>query len=201
MSYPVIYADPPWSYNNQGRGAASGHYDTVSIDRLCQLPVHELAHPDGCALFMWATWPLLPDALRLINAWGFEYVTNAFTWVKRTPSGAGWHMGGGFWTRSNTEPCLFAVRRGPGLQRRSRGVFQLIVDNGVTGQQEMFPTMVTRVGEHSAKPVEAYHRIERLFDGPYLELFARTAHDGWDVWGNEAPSSINWQPEFMESKT
>ena len=81
--YSVIYADPPWRYErSKVQGAAEKHYPTMGIDELCALPVPELAAKD-CALFLWATFPQLPEALRLIRAWGFRYRTVAFVWLKR----------------------------------------------------------------------------------------------------------------------
>ena len=76
--YNIIYADPPWHYESgKVQGAAENHYPTMSIDNLCALPVAELTAKD-CALFLWATFPQLPEALRLIKAWGFQYKTVAF---------------------------------------------------------------------------------------------------------------------------
>lgn len=200
--YRVIYADPPWEFRvwstdwnrkdaTGGSRAAATHYTTTPTANMLSWPISELAN-DDCALFMWATWPTLPDALRLGEAWGFEYKTLGFDWLKRTPSGSGWHMGMGYWTRANSEPCLLFTRGAP--KRRSAGVRQLIVD---TGQLELFSPMVEPVGEHSAKPFDAYTRIEALLEGPYLELFARIQYPGWDTWGNEAPNSIPWQPKVQ----
>ena len=191
--YSVIYADPPWEFRvwsaDTGKGrSAEAHYNTLSLDVLRNMPVHDLAAPDS-ALFMWATWPTLPEALELGAAWGFEYKTLAFDWLKRTASGSSWHMGMGYWTRANSEPCLLFTRGSP--KRRSRGVRQLIVD---VGQQSLFPPIVQPVSAHSAKPIEAYERIEALLDGPYLELFARVQYTGWDTWGDEAPNAIDWSP-------
>ena len=196
--YSVILADPPWSYSfgsgtEKGKngvfGIAEHHYGTMTDDALCSLPVGDLAAPD-CALFMWATWPKLPVALRVGAAWGFEYKTLAFDWLKRTSTGNEWHWGTGFWTRANSEPCLLFVRGH--LNRKNQGkIHQLIVD---IGQQALFPTLVTRYAAHSAKPHEQYSRIEALLDGPYLELFARNSAPGWDAWGNEAPNCIDWRP-------
>ena len=79
----MIYADPPWRYTQKNlRGTAERHYPTMSMDELCALPVAELAAPD-CALFLWATFPQLPEALRLIKAWGFQYKSVAFVWLKK----------------------------------------------------------------------------------------------------------------------
>lgn len=122
--YQIIYADPPWSYNQRGRGAAENHYETMSIDDLEQLPVERLA-AQNAVLFLWATMPLLPEALDLGRAWGFEYKTCAFTWIKHyEPSGKP-AMGGGMWTRANAELCLLFVRGEP-PRRVSAAVRQLV---------------------------------------------------------------------------
>ena len=81
----------------------------MSIDELCALPVPELAAKD-CALFLWATFPQLPEALRLIRAWGFRYRTVAFVWLKRNRKSPSWFYGMGYWTRSNAEICLLATK-------------------------------------------------------------------------------------------
>ena len=101
--YSVVYADPPWRYSaKKVQGAAEQHYPTMSIDELCALPVADLAAPDS-ALFLWATFPQLPEALRLIHAWGFVYKTVAFVWLKQNRKSEGWFYGLGFWTRANAD--------------------------------------------------------------------------------------------------
>lgn len=87
--YAVIYADPPWSYRQHGtgpksRGNAAQHYHTMTVEDICALPVRQLAGGQGCALFMWATFPTIPDALKVMDAWGFTYKTAAFVWIKNT---------------------------------------------------------------------------------------------------------------------
>ena len=109
--YELIYADPPWRYRSgKVQGAAINHYATMSDEELYQLPVAEIA-ADNCVLLLWATFPKLPEALRLIEAWGFQYKTVGFVWVKTNPSGNGFFLGLGWWTRSNAEICLLAVAR------------------------------------------------------------------------------------------
>ena len=103
-TYEIIYADPPWRYSaKKVQGAAENHYPTMSIDELCALPVAELAAKDS-ALFMWATFPQLPEALRLIRAWGFTYKSVAFVWLKknkkRIAGFTGWASGRGQTPRS-----------------------------------------------------------------------------------------------------
>jgi N6-adenosine-specific RNA methylase IME4 len=165
--FAVILADPAWTYTFGGRGAVRNHYDCLSLDDIKALPVNALA-ADDAVLFLWATWPIMPSPFAVIDAWGFEFKTLGFDWVKMNPSGNGLHTGNGYWTRSNAEPCLLATRGNP--MRLDMGVHQII----------MAP-----VAEHSRKPDEAAARIERLLAGPYLELFGRRPREGWTVWGNE----------------
>jgi N6-adenosine-specific RNA methylase IME4 len=172
--YAAIYADPPWHFRNwsakgTGRNAVS-HYDCMSFADLAALPVAGLA-ADDCVLFLWATDPLLPRALELIHAWGFEYKTVGFYWVKQNAaakSDQDFFTGLGYWTRANPEQCLLATRGKP--SRKAKDVRRLIVD---------------RRREHSRKPDQVRDRIERLVPGPYVELFARETKPGWDCWGNQ----------------
>ena len=106
----------------------------MSIDELCALPVETLAEKD-CLLFLWATFPQLPEALRLIRAWGFTFKTVAFVWLKLNKKSPTWFYGLGYWTRGNAEICLLAKRGKP--KRRSAGVHQFII---------------SPVEEHSKKP-------------------------------------------------
>lgn len=204
--YRAIYADPPWRFNVwsgtkvvQARGSkstykpASVHYETMATEEIAALPVADLA-ADDCCLFMWACWPTLKDALALIDAWGFQYKTCAFDWMKaharqvemfRDDTDA--LMGMGYWTRANTEPCLLATRGKP--KRVNADVLQGIIE----------PRR-----EHSRKPDCVHGRIERLVSGPYLELFARAERPGWDVWGNQigkftAPPIYDAQDDFAKS--
>ena len=150
----------------------------MSIDELCALPVERLAEKD-CLLFLWATFPQLPEALQLIKAWGFQFKTVAFVWLKRNKKSPTWFYGLGYWTRGNAEICLLATRGHP--KRANAGVHQVILSH---------------IEEHSKKPEEARSRIVRLMgDVPRIELFARSRAPGWDVWGNEAAASIQgWPP-------
>ena len=109
----------------------------MSIDELCALPVAELAATD-CVLFLWATFPQLPEALQLIKAWGFRYKTVAFVWLKRNRKSPSWFYGLGYWTRGNAEICLLATKGKP--KRKSAGVHQFII---------------APIEQHSKKPDEA----------------------------------------------
>lgn len=166
-----IGMDPQWKFLTRsaaGEGrSANIHYKTEEVDRIKELPVGELA-ADDCALYMWMVDWCPQDALDLIAHYGFRHVTTAFTWVKQNPSGEGWHMGQGYWTRANPEDCWLATKGNP--KRLHADVRQLIVA----------PVM-----EHSRKPDEWLERIERLTEGDYLELQARRPRKGWTSWGNE----------------
>lgn len=173
--YSIIYADPPWGYQNRGtRAAASKHYGTMTVEELKKMDVGAaggIANSDR-ALFMWATFPMLREALEVIEAWGFTYKTVAFNWVKQNKTGAGLFWGLGNWTRSNSEICLLAVKGKP--KRMSASVHSVIL---------------SPVQQHSRKPAETRDRIVELMgDLPRIELFAREAAPGWDAWGNEAPT-------------
>lgn len=167
--YQVIYADPPWGYRNKRtRAAAEKHYSTMSIEDIKALLVADIA-ADNCVLFLWATFPMIREALDTIEAWGFTYKTVAFVWAKRNRKSEGWFWGLGNWTRSNPEICLLAIKGHP--KRVSAAVHSLIE---------------APVGRHSAKPVEARERIlELMGDVPRIELFAREEVPGWDAWGDE----------------
>lgn len=171
--YRVILADPPWkfsTYSSKGKGrSAEAWYDCLSLRDIMALPAEEQA-ADDCVLFLWVTDPFLQAAFDVIKAWGFIYKTVGFYWAKQDIK-SGWPIGTGYWTRANPEQCLLATRGKP--KRRDAGVRKLIV---------------APRREHSRKPDETYDRIERLCEGPYLELFARQRREGWDAWGDEADS-------------
>jgi N6-adenosine-specific RNA methylase IME4 len=177
--YGAVYADPPWHYrvwaeNSQNNRIASAKYAVMTTADICALPVGSLAK-DDCVLFVWVTWPQLRDAFDVISAWGFEYKTCAFSWMKannRQPDmfrdELDAQVGLGYWTRANSEVCLLATRGNP--KRLNADVRQGIIE----------PRR-----QHSRKPDCVPGRIERLVAGPYLELFARTTRPNWDCWGND----------------
>ena len=177
--YGAILADPPWSFEvwskDTGNGrSAESHYSTMTMRQISRLPVDELAAKD-CVLFMWACWPSIADALRIIEAWGFTYKTCGFDWMKADNTQPNFfqeevpaQVGMGYWTRANTEPCLLAVR---GKPKRLNADVRM----GIIAPRR----------EHSRKPDGIHERVERLVAGPYLELFARQKRPGWDVWGNQ----------------
>jgi N6-adenosine-specific RNA methylase IME4 len=194
--FGAILADPPWpyaTYSAKGKGrSAEAHYDTMSVEDICAIPVGaRWALPD-CVLFLWTTKPLLPRAFEVITAWGFEYKTNGFTWVKTIASAGDptlfgapplrFAFGLGHWTRSNPEQCLLATRGKP--HRLNADVAELIP---------------APRREHSRKPDEIYERIERLVPGPYLELFssAEAPHRAqWTHWiGKDRAAVRRWKSD------
>lgn len=170
--YNIIYADPPWKYNDrlnlQNEGAAV-HYNTMTHEDLCNLPINNIADKD-CVLFMWVTMPMMREGLKLIEAWGFEYKTCAFAWEKLNPKSKTPFKGIGRWVMGNVELCLLATKGKP-YKWRNTGVFQLV-------------RSIRR--EHSRKPDEVPERILQLMGNlPRIELFCREQREGWDVWGNQ----------------
>lgn len=168
-NYEIVYADPPWSYKDQKcNGNASDHYSTMDLKAICDLPVANIT-AENAVLFLWATYPLIREALEVMAAWGFEYKTIGFQWVKLNRSGKGRFFGLGRWTRGNTECCLLGVKGKPA--RVSASVSQLIE---------------SPLGRHSEKPAEAREKIVELMGPlPRIELFARTTAPGWDCWGDD----------------
>lgn len=169
--YKIIYADPPWNFrvwSDKGKGrSAENHYPVMNLEDIQTLDIQSISE-NNCTLFLWATMPLLPQALETINAWGFKYKTVAFTWVKTNKKSPGLFTGLGYTTRSNCELCLLATK-GKTLQRVSKSVHSVIM---------------SPVGEHSAKPPETRDRIVSLFgDISRIELFARERCEGWDCIG------------------
>lgn len=166
----VIYADPPWQYNDARAldgyegSAAEGHYPTMSKSELSALDVRKLA-ADDAVLFCWATFPLLPDALEVVNAWGFKYKT-AIVWDKQRANLGHYH-------NASAELLLICTR------------------GACTPDADMRPDQVQsieRTGRHSEKPEHFRSVIDFMYQhGPRIELFRRgEAPDGWKVWGNEA---------------
>ena len=184
--FKAILCDPPWPFatwshiglagdseqKNRGQRSRTAPYSTMQHDDIYNLPVSDLAAKD-CVLFLWVVQTQLPQAVMLLERWGFEFKTCAFAWFKgeglplfqddiRVPIGCG------YWTRAQFEQCWLATRGKP--KRLNADVRQAILE----------PRR-----EHSRKPSCVYERIERLVAGPYLELFARTTRPGWTSWGNE----------------
>lgn len=175
--YQIIYADPPWTYPKTGglknsRGMAKQFYNTMSLEEIKNLPISDIADSDSI-LFLWATYPQLPNALEVVKAWGFEYFGLGFEWIKKTAGGKDF-FGMGYWTRANPECCLLATRGK--LKPKSHSVRQLTY---------------APLSNHSAKPSLVREKIVELCgDLTRVELFAREKTDGWDVWGNEISNDI-----------
>lgn len=169
-TYPVIYADPPWQYDHQATPkirAIENHYETQSLDWICNFDMNgrriaELATADA-VLFMWVTNPKLKDGFAVLEAWGFEYVTN-LVWVKD-------RIGQGYYGRSQHELLLIG----------KRGTIPVALPSDRPASVIFAPR-----GEHSAKPHELYEVIERMYpEYRKLELFSRVNRSGWDGWGND----------------
>lgn len=173
--FATFVVDPPWRYGNTStRGAAENHYDTMSIEELCDLDVVRERAADQAHLYLWTTAGHLPDAFAVLAAWGFEYKTY-LVWVKP-------QMGMGNYFRVSTELVLFGVKGG--MRTRHRGL------------KNYFEA---RRAKHSAKPQAFHDIVQQASPGPYLELFSRCNADsmltgcqcskcrlGWSVWGNQS---------------
>ncbi|MBF0325145.1 MAG: S-adenosylmethionine-binding protein [Alphaproteobacteria bacterium] len=173
--FSTILADPPWRFANRtGKMAPEHHrlsrYGTMTLDAIAALPVSTIAAPTA-HLYLWVPNALLPDGLRVMRDWGFEYKAN-IVWHKIRKDGGSDGRGVGFYFRNVTELILFGVR---GKNART-------LDPGRT----QVNYLGTRKREHSRKPDEQYKIIEACSPGPFLEMFARGAQPGWDAWGNQA---------------
>jgi len=162
-TYNIIYADPPWQYNNSGfENSAESNYPTMDLQTICKLPIKELT-TNSSVLFLWATNPLLTEAMQVLNEWGFQYKTN-FVWVKDKARGWAW------WAKSKHELLLVGTREETNTPETN-------YDSAFFEKREQ---------NHSKKPEYVYEMIETMFpDSKYLELFQRVPRMGWDGWGNE----------------
>ena len=167
--YNIIYADPPWSYDDKlsGLPAHGGiTYPIMETEDLKVLPVKNIAEKN-CLLFLWVTMPMLEQGLDVMKSWGFKYRTCAFTWVKTNRKNGGIYHGLGHWTAGNAELCLLGRRGAP--KRVVKNIKQIVM---------------SPVSRHSAKPPEIRDKIVELMgDVPRIELFARTVTPGWDAIG------------------
>lgn len=214
--YDVIYADPPWRYNSRAnhktrfRGGACGHYDLMKTADICALHVGDLA-ADDAVLLMWATFPMLSDALKVIEAWGFEYKTIGFLWVKENANTRLIQayenyekdiIRGPFYDELmpwlNIKPCNWLQKPsyffGVGYYTKSNPEPCLLATRGRAlkpARNDVSNLIIAPRRKHSQKPWEAAYRIEALWPSARrLELFARDKRPGWDVWGNEVESDI-----------
>jgi len=159
--FDIVYADPPWRYYvNHLRANPEKHYPTMSVKQICELVVPS---SENAILFLWATNPMLEDALKVMESWGFNYKTN-FVWVKNK-------FGTGFYVRGQHELLLIGVKG----------------DVHAPEQSNRFSSVLNApVAKHSEKPSQFYDIIEKMYpNARYLELFARNKREGWEAWGNE----------------
>ena len=165
--FRTILADPPWDIQQRGARGAECHYDLMTLERIKAMPVADLAEDDA-HLWLWVTNATLRHGYDVAEAWGFT-VRSPLTWIK-------FRLGLGNYLRNSTEHLLFATKGRAPVNFHSQ------------------PTWVNApVQDHSHKPEEQYALIERISDGPYLELFARRrppSTSSWSVWGNEIDSDI-----------
>lgn len=181
--FGTVLADPPWRFVNRTGKVAPEHkrlarYPTLTVDEICALPVAE--HLDERAhCYLWVPNALLPEGLRVLAAWGFEYKSN-IVWHKIRKDGGSDGRGVGFYFRNVTELLLFGTR-GKNARTLAPGRRQVNM-------------IQSRKREHSRKPDEQYALIEACSWGPYLELFGRGVRTGWTVWGNQA--SEDYRPDW-----
>jgi N6-adenosine-specific RNA methylase IME4 len=164
--YQVILADPPWRFEPYSRDtgmdrAADNHYPTMTVEKLMAL---KAPATDDAVLFLWATVPMLLEAIDVLEAWGFEYKSH-FVWEKD-------RIGTGYWNRNKHELLLVGTRGS--------------IPAPAPGEQ--YDSVIpANVGKHSAKPIAFAEMIEAMFPNlPAVEMFARAPRLGWDTWGNEA---------------
>lgn len=172
--YKTIYADPPWAERGAGKckRGADKHYSVMTTREIIELSsfVKSLIHPDGCHLYLWVTNNFLPDGLRVMDSWGFRYVTK-IDWLKD-------REGLGQYFRGLTESCLFGVVGNLGYK---------LTDDG--GRCQGVTGFYAPKKKHSEKPQKMRRMIETVSYLPRIELFSRKFVDGWDVWGDELESS------------
>ena len=177
--FGTILADPPWQFQNRtGKVAPEHHrlsrYSTMTLEDILALDVGSVAATTA-HLYLWVPNALLPDGLKVMQAWGFQYKSN-IVWAKRRKDGGPDGRGVGFYFRNVTELLLFGVS-GKNARTLAPGRTQVNM-------------IETRKREHSRKPDEQYSLIESCSPGPYLELFARHPRTGWFVWGDESSENV-----------
>lgn len=173
--YSVIYADPPWDYAGQKQHntidtnkSAIDHYNTMTLKELKEMKVKEICEKD-CLLFLWTSSPHLPQAIELMEAWGFKYMTIAFVWEKHK-------VNPGYYTMSQVEICIVGKKGKIPTPRGTRNERQFLSEKRTI---------------HSKKPDEIRNRIHRMFPTQKkLEMFARQASQDFDVFGNQVAETI-----------
>ncbi len=170
--YNIIYADPPWKYNDRNNtktkfgGGARSHYVTMPIKEIKELPIQNIT-AENCMLFLWVTFPQLREGLEVIKEWGFIYKTLGFSWIKTNKKNNKPFFGIGYYTKSNCEVCLIGVKGKP-----------FKVSNKVSS------VIIEPREEHSKKPNSVRDKIVQLCGNiPRVELFARQKMKGWDALG------------------
>lgn len=181
--YKTIYADPPWRFQNRTGKVAPEHkrltrYETMSLEDIKSLPVNHIAD-EKSHLYLWVPNALLPMGLAVMQTWGFEYKTNLI-WEKIRQDGEPDGRGVGFYFRNVTEILLFGIH---GEKNRTLP----------PGRSQVNLLRAVKK-EHSKKPEQFFKIIESCSPAPYLELFARGARRGWDVWGHQA--SADYEPDW-----
>lgn len=176
--FKTVLADPPWRFANRTGKVAPEHrrldrYGTMDLEDIKALPVGDATAKDA-HLYLWVPNALIPEGIEVLQAWGFRYVSNII-WAKRRKDGGPDGRGVGFYFRNVTEPILFGVKGSMRTLAPARSTVNMIE---------------SRKREHSRKPDEQYDLIESCSPGPYLEMFARYARPGWNVWGNESGDDI-----------
>ena len=168
--YDIIYADPPWEYEQAMQmwgGSQASKYPRMTLEEMCRLPVESILS-ENSVLFIWGVWTHNREIHDLIDAWGFDFKTLGFIWLKQYATGKD-VIGMGHWTRANTEYCLLATHGNP--RRINNSVSQII---------KSVPKA------HSQKPDIVRNKIIRLCgDVPRLEMFGRSSIHGWDTFGND----------------
>lgn len=185
--YGLIYLDPAWEFvlrSEKGEEKSpQAHYDCMSLDEMKAMRDDILfATGPNCVMFMWATFPMLPEALELMAHYGFVYCTGG-PWQKITTHGKR-AFGTGYVLRGSAE-CFIIGKFGNPKAQNKKTRNSLITGDVPDDLRELEITVNARLREHSRKPDEMYGILEALFNGPYLELFARNTRPGWDSWGNE----------------
>lgn len=180
--FKTVLADPPWQFQNRTGKVAPEHrrlnrYGTMTLDEIAELPVKMIA-AETAHLYLWVPNALLPEGLRVMEAWGFQYKSN-IVWHKIRKDGGPDGRGVGFYFRNTTELLLFGVR-GKNARTLPPGRSQVNI-------------IKTMKREHSRKPDEQYQIIESCSSGPYLEMFSRGSRQNWTAWGNQADEyEISW---------
>lgn len=185
QKFRTVLADPPWQFQNRTGKMAPEHkrlnrYSTMTLDDILALPVADVLE-DAAHLYLWVPNALLPEGLKVLEAWGFQYKSN-LVWHKIRKDGGPDGRGVGFYFRNVTELILFGVK---GKKART-----------LAPGRSQVNFLATQKREHSRKPDELYPLIEACSPGPFLEMFARGSRQGWTTWGNQADEYVPDWPTY-----